>query len=95
METLFEWNPRKATSNLAKHGIDFPEAITVFSDPLASIFDDDDHSEDEKREIIVGHSSRGRLLFVCFTEQRNVIRIFSARSATKQEKEDYEDATKS
>ena len=48
----FEWDPRKAASNLKKHGVSFAEALTVFSDPAARIFDDPDHSGDERREII-------------------------------------------
>ena len=52
MSLQFEWDPRKAKVNLAKHGVSFEEAITVFGDLLARIFDDEEHSEDEKREII-------------------------------------------
>ena len=69
----------------------FEEASTVFRDPLAFIFDDDDHSDEEHREIIVGHSTNGRLMIVCFTERAaGVIRIISARPATKKERENYE-----
>lgn len=50
----FEWDPRKAASNLKKHGVSFAEALTVFSDPAAKVFDDPDHSGDERREIIIG-----------------------------------------
>jgi uncharacterized DUF497 family protein len=56
MSLQFEWDPKKAKSNIAKHGISFGEAMTVFADPLARIFNDEDHSIDEKREIIIGHS---------------------------------------
>ena len=52
MSLQFEWDPRKAKVNLAKHGVSFEEAMTVFGDLLARIFDDEEHSEDEKREII-------------------------------------------
>ena len=55
----FEWDPRKAASNLKKHGVSFAEALAVFSDPAARIFDDPDHSSDERREIIIGY--RGAL----------------------------------
>jgi uncharacterized DUF497 family protein len=58
----FEWQPNKAASNLRKHRIAFSEAVTVFADPLARIFDDPDHSEQEAREIIIGHSASERLL---------------------------------
>jgi len=62
----------------------------VFADPLAKIFDDEDHSTEEEREIIIGHSVHNRLL-VCFAAQQESIRIFSARKATKQERKDYEE----
>ena len=69
----------------------FEEAMAVFRDPLAFIFDDDDHSDEEHREIIVGHSTKGQLMMVCFTERAaGVIRIISARPATKKERENYE-----
>ena len=89
----FEWNPEKAELNLKKHEIDFAEAETVFGDPLAKIFDDDEHSFDEKREIIIGHSVNNRLLIVSFTERvHETLRIISARVATPKEKRDYENA---
>jgi uncharacterized DUF497 family protein len=65
-----EWDEAKAVSNKRKHGVSFPEAQTVFEDPLAVIFDDDDpHSIGEQREIIIGHSGENRLLLVCFTQK--------------------------
>ncbi len=87
----FSWDPRKADSNLRKHGVAFDEAITVFSDPLALIFDDLEHSEEEHREIIIGYSTLSRLILVCFVERTDdTIRIISARRATKNEVKDYE-----
>ena len=87
----FSWDPRKADSNLRKHGIAFDEAITIFSDPLALIFDDMVHSEEEHREIIIGFSTLRRLVLVCFVERdKDTIRIISARRATKVEIRDYE-----
>ena len=87
----FSWDPRKADSNLRKHGIAFDEAITVFNDPLALIFDDMIHSDDEDREIIIGFSPLRRLILVCFVERdKDTIRIISARRATKAEVRDYE-----
>ena len=68
MSLRFEWNERKARTNLQKHGVDFVEAASVFSDPLARIFLDEGNATGEVREIIVGHSSRKRLLVICFTE---------------------------
>ena len=86
----FEWDESKATANLKKHGVSFEEAKTVFDNVLAVIFDDEAHSLDEQREIIIGHSRRNRLLLVSFTERPNAIRIISARIATRREHEDYE-----
>lgn len=91
MALEFEWDPRKAAANEKKHGVTFEEAATVFGDALAMIFDDEAHSNDELREIIVGHSNRNRLLVVCFTERDYRIRIIGARKATKREREDYEE----
>ena len=88
----FEWDRVKAAGNVKKHEVTFDEACTVFVDPLARIFDDPDHSADESREVIVGHSILGRLLLVCFTEREvEVIRIFSARPLTRKERQDYEE----
>lgn len=56
MGVRFEWDLKKASANLRKHGISFEEARTVFDDPLAVIFDDEDHSVEEAREIIIGRS---------------------------------------
>jgi uncharacterized protein len=91
MSLEFEWDADKAASNRRKHKVTFQEAATVFADPLAMIFDDEIHSEDEQREIIVGHSAKNRLLLVCFTERAGAIRIISARLATKRERRDYEE----
>jgi len=91
MSLKFEWDRRKAVSNLSKHGVSFEEALSVFGDSLARIFEDEDHSADEQREIIIGHSVKERLLVVCFTAQRESVRIFSARRATKRERKDYEE----
>jgi uncharacterized DUF497 family protein len=87
------WNRAKADSNRQKHGVSFEEALTVFGDPLARIHDDPGHSAGERREIIVGHSARDRLLLVSFTERRGAIRLISARRATRHEREDYEKGT--
>jgi len=95
MSLKFEWDRRKAASNFSKHGVSFEEALTVFADSLARIFDDEDHSIEEQREIIIGHSAKERLLIVCFTAQGESIRIFSARKATRKERKDYEENVKS
>ena len=92
MSVRFEWDRHKAAINIRRHGVSFDEASTVFDDPLASIFDDEDHSIDEAREIIIGRSISNRLLLVCFTERtQDVIRILSARLTTKRERKDYEE----
>ena len=95
MLTRFTWDRTKAASNLRKHGFSFEEALTVFGDPLARIHDDPFHSEREGREIIVDHSTRGRLLLVNFTERPGVIRLIGARRTTAHERQDYEEATRS
>ncbi len=94
MNLRFEWDKKKAAFNLSKHGVSFEEALTVFGDPLARIFDDEDHSAEEQREIILGHSAEERLLIVCFTAQGESVRIFSARTATRGERMDYEENVK-
>ncbi|MFK0734375.1 MAG: BrnT family toxin [Gloeotrichia echinulata GP01] len=93
MNLEFEWDNQKASLNIQKHGISFDAAKAVFDDPLAYIFDDEWHSIDERREIIIGHDQGNRLLLVCFTERAKVIRIISARLATKKERRDYEEFT--
>jgi len=95
MSLRFEWDRRKAAANLSKHGVSFQEALTVFGDPLARIFEDEGHSIEEQREIIIGRSINERLLVVCFTSQGESVRIFSARRATRRERKDYEENVKS
>ena len=80
----------KAAANFRKHRVSFEEAQSVFDDPLAITADDRQHFEQEPREIIIGHSEKGRLLFVCFVERIGVIRLISARQATRQERKEYE-----
>ncbi len=91
MSLEFEWDKDKASSNEKKHQVTFEEATTVFADPLAAIFDDVVHSEEEQRDIIIGHSAENRLVLVCFTERAGATRIISARRATKRERKDYEE----
>ncbi|MBZ5569340.1 MAG: BrnT family toxin [Acidobacteriia bacterium] len=89
----FEWNLLKDRTNRRKHRVGFDEALTVFADPLARIFGDPDHSAEEARELIIGHSSRERLLIVSFTENKGRVRIISARLATTAERREYEQNT--
>lgn len=94
MNFEFEWDDAKAKANLKKHGVPFAEALTVFVDPLARIFDDPDHSEAELREIIVGYSTKPRLLVVGFTERSGRVRLIHARPATKAEQKRHEESAK-
>ncbi|MBK6726376.1 MAG: BrnT family toxin [Xanthomonadales bacterium] len=87
----FDWDPAKAASNLRKHGVSFEEAQTVFYDELAVQFYDEPHSSDEERFLMLGMSSGAYLLLVCHCERDRggVIRIISARKATKHESSFY------
>ncbi len=87
----FTWNPEKAASNLHKHRISFWEAISIFDDPLAVTYDDPDHSEQEDRFITYGLSDQNRLLLVSHMVRAGQTRIISARKATRQERNYYED----
>jgi uncharacterized DUF497 family protein len=92
VELIFEWDKKKEEFNIQKHNVYFEEAKTVFYNSLSKIFDDEIHSIKEKREIIIGHSGKGKLLIVVFTERRkNLIRIISARPATAKERKNYEE----
>jgi hypothetical protein len=86
----FEWDPDKAARNLAKHGVSFDEAATVFGDPLAMTYFDPDHSDEEDRFVTFGHSDQGRLLIVSHTDREVRVRIISARAATRKERRQYE-----
>jgi uncharacterized DUF497 family protein len=87
----FEWDEEKAAANERKHGVAFSEAMTAFADPLAAIFDDPVHSDEEVREILVGYSERNRLLIVSFTERPPNVRLISARVATPAERKNHEE----
>jgi hypothetical protein len=91
MSQQFEWDASKAAANLKKHGVAFDEALAVFADPLARVFDDPDHSAEEVREIIIGHSVQQRLLIVGFAERAGKTRLIHARCATRRERQDYEE----
>lgn len=86
----FEWDDRKASANLRKHGISFEEATSVFGDALAYTFPDPDHSIREARYLTLGLSHDNRLLFVAHAERARAIRIISARKATRHERIIYE-----
>lgn len=76
---------------VAKHGVSFEDALTVYADPLARIFSDEEHSVAELREIIIGHSAQRQLILVNFTANDEEVRIFSARKATRRERKEYEE----
>lgn len=87
----FEWDSRKAQTNLAKHGVSFAEAQTVFLDELALVIADPDHSDDEDRFVMLGMSALRRTLVVChcYRDRDDVIRLISARPATRKERTYY------
>ena len=87
----FEWDPLKAAANLKKHSISFEEAQSTFYDEFAVQFYDDEHSTSEDRFLLLGLSSKARLLLVSHCEQGagNIIRIISARKATNRESAFY------
>jgi uncharacterized protein len=87
---IFEWHAAKAAANVQKHGVTFDEASTVFADPLALLMLDPDHSEDEERHVLLGMSTRSRLLVVAFSERPPRTRLISARRATRSERRRYE-----
>ena len=88
----FEWDPRKAAANLQKHGVSFGEAETAFYDDYAAILEDPDHSSDEERFLLLGMSAGLRVLLVvhCVREGGSIIRLVSARKATRSERAQYD-----
>ena len=91
-ELKFEWDENKNSINKTKHNVSFEEAKTVFYDEYALVIDDPEHSVDEDRFIILGFSAQAKLLVVChcYRQSDMVIRIISARKATKNESKYYE-----
>jgi uncharacterized DUF497 family protein len=87
----FGWDPDKAAENLAKHGVSFEEAATVFRDVLSATGTDPDHSFDEERFVTFGISTGGRLLTIAHSDRDDTIRIISARAATPSERKIYEE----
>jgi uncharacterized DUF497 family protein len=86
----FEWDSDKAAANLAKHGVSFDEASTVFGDPLATTVPDHDRSSREERFLTTGLSKQQRVVIVWHTEREDVVRIIGAREATSHERRTYE-----
>ncbi len=91
MGYIFEWDPKKADANARKHGVTFDEASTIFGDPLNLLMLDPDHSRDEERYLLLGMSSRRRLLVVAFAERPPWTRLIFARRATRRERRRYEE----
>lgn len=91
MALTFSWDTEKAVSNLAKHGISFVEASTVFGDVLSIAVRDEQHSLDEERFFIIGRSQAGALIVICYAEHDDAIRIISARKPTAGESKTYEE----
>jgi len=91
MDMLFDWDENKARINENKHGISFLEAMTAFNDANAIIIDDDEHSDEEERFILLGISSVANLLMVChcYRDEDDIIRLISARKANRLEKRKY------
>ncbi len=89
----FAWDDAKAESNERKHGVTFTEAMTVFADPLSVTGYDPRHAETEDRFLTMGVSTGGRLLVVSHADRGDMVRIISAREATRRERKDYEDGT--
>ena len=87
----FEWDSKKAASNLRKHRVSFKEAATVFDDPLAAVYEDPDHSLTEKRYLTIGTSASGKLLHIAFADRAGRIRIIQARKLTNKERQLYEE----
>lgn len=87
----FEWDSAKAAANARKHGVSFEEAQSVFYDEFAVQFFDDEHSGDEERFLLLGMSTEANLLLVCHCERDagTIIRIISARKATRRESSFY------
>ena len=94
MPLTFEWDSRKARSNLAKHGVSFEEAATVFGDRLSLTIPDPEHSRAEQRYVTMGAAFTGKLLVVVHTDRGDNIRIISARRASRRERKSYEKVVK-
>jgi len=90
MPLTFEWDPRKERSNLAKHGVGFEQASTIFGDRSSLTIPDPEHSQTEERYITISRAFTDKLLVVVHTERGNNIRLISARRASRRERRFYE-----
>lgn len=91
MDIRFDWDLEKAEANARKHGVSFMEALTAFGDPLSLTVADPDHSEREERLLLLGRSVSDRLLVVAHEERGGVVRVISARLASRGERRKYEE----
>ncbi len=91
-ELRFEWDSAKDAANKRKHRISFEEAVTVFEDEHALLLEDEEHSEEEERFVLLGLSAASRILIVChcYRESDEIIRIISARKADRLERREYQ-----
>ena len=87
----FDWDIKKNLINIEKHGVSFKMAASAFFDPKAIILDDDIHSQDEDRFILIGVNKYDKILTVChcYRDSGNVVRIISARKPNQVEQELY------
>jgi len=93
MPLRFEWDGRKAQTNVRKHGVSFEKAATVLADPLSVTVPDPVQRDREDRFVTVGESLDGQLLVVVHSDRRDTIRLISARRATPRERKAYEEGT--
>jgi uncharacterized protein len=92
----FNWDPARAAKNLEKYGISFDDAVTLFKDPLALYYDDPEHSQKAKRELVIGKSKTSEKLLTCFFERsEQAIEIISVRASTHGERQNYDDNSES
>ena len=89
----YEWSVLKEKLNIAKHGVDFEEAKSVFADEYGLVLFDKEHSQNEERFLLLGMNQKDRILLVvhCYKENDDIIRIISARKATSKEKKQYKE----
>lgn len=90
---IYEWDAKKAKANLHRHGVSFEEGVTVFLDPLAITYPDPDHSNEEFREITIGHSKSRSVILVSHVQRGTGTRIIGARKATRRERNQYEESS--
>jgi len=93
MALEFTWDPKKAEFNRRKHGVDFLEAVTAFDDPMSTTISDPDHALGEHRFLLIGQTSKARLIVVSHTERGHSIRLINARRATRRERTQYEEGS--